>query len=151
MIGNDARRRRRRVSSQPQGTIDRVLKLIRDFRDNPREGIVTLLLTAAITSAGVTLTIVGTQGGTALFAVVMERFQFQMIRSEIESFRQDYEQTPCSDRIMLRQAASTWNQRIEHEHESNKHNYSDWASTDRWNEVKRIDVQCGAGLEVSRR
>lgn len=123
-------------------TIDRALQLIRDFRENPREGLITLILTAAITAGGLSLTILGTQGATALFSVVMERLQFPMIRSELESFRKDFQLTPCDQRLMLRQQASTWNQRIEHEWESNRHVYSDWASTDRWNAVNRIEVDC---------
>lgn len=115
---------------------------MRNFRKNPREGLVTLFTAVLLAVAGLSLSIIGTQAATGLYQVVMERLQFPMIESEIESFRRDFEQTPCDQRLMLRQQAANWNQRIEHEKQSNRLAYSDWASTDRWSGVERIEAQC---------
>ncbi len=40
------------------------------------------------------------------------------------------------------QAAMDWNLRIVHERESNRHWYSDWASSDGWNAIEPIAFPC---------
>lgn len=61
-----------------------------------------------------------------------------MLRAEIESLRRDAAATPCGANAMLRAQVSELNREIEHEHESNKHWYSDWAVSDKWNTIERI-------------
>jgi len=103
----------------------------------------TLLVGVFIASGSISGTIIGTQSATGLYAVVMERLQFPMIASEIESLRKDVAAAPCNSNAMLIANAADWNQRIEHEHEANQHWFSDWASTDRWQQVQRIEIPCG--------
>ncbi len=107
------------------------------------EALRTLLVGVSIASGSIGGTMIGTQSALGFYAVLMERFQFPMIRSEIESLRRDIGSISCGSAAMLVAQAADWNRRIEHEHESNRHIYSDWASTDRWLQVERIEIPCG--------
>lgn len=84
----------------------------------------------------------GTQGVTGVYTALTERVQFYLILSEVESLRHDVMTAPCSSNAMLLAQAAEWNRRIAHEHEANKHWYSDWASTDKWDRIKRIGIPC---------
>lgn len=100
----------------------------------------TLLVALFVAVGSVSGTMIGTQSTVGLWQIFMERFQFPMIQSEIESLRSDVAAAPCSSNAMLISQAASFNQRIEHEHESNRHVFSDWASTDRWMKVSRIEI-----------
>lgn len=102
----------------------------------------TLLVGIVLASGSISGTIIGTQSTFGFWSVLMERLQFPMIQAEIESLRKDVQAAPCGSNAMLLNQAAETNKRIEHEHESNKHVYSDWASTDRWNQVQRIETPC---------
>ena len=121
-------------------TVDRLLKLIRDFRGNPRDGILTALLAMVLTVGGISLTIIGTQMATGLWQVALDRLTFPMIRSEFLSLRVDLERAPCNP--MLQAKAADWNQRLEHELASNRTLYADWGVTDQWNNLGRIHIAC---------
>ena len=77
---------------------------------------------------------------TGSLASLQERATFPMLRSEIESYRELPVAVQCSPQVANTIAA--WNARIEHEHESNRHWYSDGFSTDRWNAVSVIELRC---------
>ena len=105
---------------------------------NPKETFKTAVVAVTLAS----LSIVGTQLATGLWSVIVARLEFPMIRAQIESLRQDLGQAPCAAIPMIAAHAAEWNITIEHEKESNRHWYSDWAVTDRWNEVPRLEMPC---------
>jgi hypothetical protein len=105
----------------------------------------SLVAAIALASVSISGTIAGTQGATGFYQVIIERAQFPMIRAEIESLRLDAAGAPCDTNAQLRSSVAEVNKRIEHEHESNRHWFSDWASTDYWNTVERIQFRdCSA-------
>lgn len=98
--------------------------------------------TAIATICLATLSIIGTQSAVGLWSVVTSRLEFPMVSAEIESFRRDLATAPCHSIPMLTALASDWNRRITHEQESNRHWYSDWAVTDQWNQIQRLEMPC---------
>lgn len=106
------------------------------------QAIRSAVLALVVVVLSISSTIIGTQSAMGLWGVLMERLQFPMIHAEIESLRQDAATTACDQSAMLRATVAAVNQRIEHEHESNSHLWSDWASTDKWQAVERIRFQC---------
>lgn len=105
---------------------------------NPQEAVKTAVVTITIA----TLSIIGTQLATGLYNMANARLDFPMIRSEIESLRRDLQSAPCAAIPMLVSQAAEWNRRLEHEKESNRHWYSDWAVTDQWNSIERLEMPC---------
>jgi hypothetical protein len=83
---------------------------------------------------------IGTYPIVAVMSGFQERITFQMIRAEIESYRSLPDSVKCTSQIS--NTIAGWNARIAHEHESNRHVYSDLFSTDRWNAVTLIPLNC---------
>jgi hypothetical protein len=74
-----------------------------------------------------------------LYSVVVERQQFPMTVRTIEYYR--HVTDPCSPQV--RNTIETLNARIEYEHAANQQWFLiDWASTDRWNDVQVIKLDC---------
>ena len=74
-----------------------------------------------------------------VYATITERVQFPMTLRQIEFYR--HVSDPCS--VQVRNTIEALNARIEYEHEANKQWFLvDWASTDRWNQVKPIVLNC---------
>lgn len=128
---------------------DRVVLLLKEIREPKTRSNAVRTLAIVIIVAGVSVggTIaasqITTQIVTGLWSVFMERSTFPMISREIDSLRSDLVTAPCGSNAMLIASAAEMNKRIEHEHESNRRWYSDWASTDLWNAVNRITIpQC---------
>ncbi len=71
---------------------------------------------------------------------------FQMDIQKIEWVRRAASEMPCGQAGLpfqpLIQEVVAMNERIMYEKESNKHWYSDWSVTDRWNFVNEIPVPC---------
>ena len=89
----------------------------------------------------------------ALLSVVTERVQFPMTARTIEYYRSVSD--PCS--VQVRNTIEALNARIEYEHEANRqwvHYWSllglavDMASTDRWNAVEPIKLDCREPVPV---
>lgn len=83
----------------------------------------------------------------ASYAIVAERVQFPMTLRQIEYYR--HVSDPCSPQI--RNTIETLNARIEYEHAANSQWQHWWqlvglaidaASTDRWNSVQSIRLDC---------
>lgn len=83
---------------------------------------------------------IGTYPVVAVMSGIQERVTFQMIRAEIDSYRHLPDSVKCTPQIS--NTIAGLNARIEHEHESNRHYYSDLFSTDRWNAVEPIALNC---------
>jgi hypothetical protein len=74
-----------------------------------------------------------------LYSLVVERQQFPMTARTIEYYR--HVADPCSPQV--RNTIEGLNARIEYEHAANQQWFLiDWASTDRWNAVQVIEIQC---------
>jgi len=74
-----------------------------------------------------------------IYATVTERVQFPMTVKTIEYYR--HISDPCS--VQVRNTIEALNARIEYEHEANRQWFLiDWASTDRWNKVEPILLNC---------
>lgn len=77
---------------------------------------------------------------------LQERLTFPMIMQRIEVVREAARSVPCpapvADQSIIQQILE-WDGRIAHEQEANRHWYSDYFSTDRWNEVRPIALPCG--------
>jgi hypothetical protein len=71
---------------------------------------------------------------------IQERITFPMIQAEIDSFRFLPDSVKCTPQIS--NTIAGWNARIQHEHEANRHLWSDAFSTDRWNSVEPIPLPC---------
>ncbi len=68
-----------------------------------------------------------------IYTTLTERVQFPMMTRQI-----DYYRTP-----QVRNTIEALNARIEYEHEANRQWFLvDWASTDRWNRVQPIRLDC---------
>ena len=81
----------------------------------------------------------------ALLSVVTERVQFPMTARTIEYYRSVSD--PCS--VQVRNTIEALNARIEYEHEANRQWFLvDWASTDRWNAVQPIKLDCREPVAV---
>jgi hypothetical protein len=83
----------------------------------------------------------------ALLSIVTERVQFPMTVRTIDYYRSISD--PCS--VQVRNTIEGLNARIEYEHEANRQRFHlltpwgfliDWASTDRWNAVEPIKLDC---------
>lgn len=130
--------------------IDKLAKVLADLR-NPEtrwSTLWTLFIAALVASASIGAVQVGTQSTVALWQIAMERAQFPMIVAEIESVRSDLKAAPCESNAMLIAKAADWNLRIRHEHESNRNHRSDWASSDKWMDVKPIEMPCQAAASA---
>lgn len=83
---------------------------------------------------------------TGSLTSLQERATFPMIERRIEVVRQEMAQVRCDDRILafapLIAQAVDWNTRLAHEKEANTHFYSDYFSTDQWNQVEPIPLPC---------
>lgn len=81
-----------------------------------------------------------------VYAMVTERVQFPMTLRQIEYYRSLADK--CSPQV--RNTIEALNARIEYEHEANRQWFLvDWASTDRWNQVESIQMDCDR-LQVKR-
>lgn len=102
-------------------------------RDKLMGATMTLLLFPVLQQAAPFFTV-------GVLSSVQERFTFEMLTAEINTYRDYSDSVKCSPQI--RNTIAGWNARIEHEHESNRHWWSDYFSTDRWNAVKTIPLHC---------
>ena len=89
----------------------------------------------------------------AMLSVVTERVQFPMTVRTIDYYR--HVSDPCS--VQVRNTIEALNARIEYEHEANRQRFHlltpwgfliDWASTDRWNGVEPIKLDCREPVQV---
>lgn len=69
-----------------------------------------------------------------------ERATFYMIMAEVNTYRAYSDAVKCSPQVT--DTITKLNARIAHEHESNIHWWSDWFSTDLWNTVDLIPLNC---------
>lgn len=86
-----------------------------------------------------------------VYAVITERVQFPMTVRTIDYYRTVSD--PCS--VQVRNTIESLNARIEYEHEANRQPWLsvwrpwgmliDLASTDKWNDVKPIELHCKGG------
>lgn len=80
-----------------------------------------------------------------ILSSVQDRLTFPMIQWRIEIVRAAAAAVPCPVPVgdaPIVAAVLDFNQRIAHEQESNRHWYSDYFATDRWNQVKPIEFPC---------
>lgn len=92
---------------------------------------------------GAMIALIGQQAFNKVFegfyGVITERAQFPMLLRQIEYYR--HISDPCS--VQVRNTIESFNARIEYEHEANRQWFLiDWASTDKWNDVKPIALDC---------
>src|SRR5262245_29300491 len=127
-----------------ESTISYLLTLLTEAQEHPRKAVIKVLIAALLAAGTIGATSISTQLFTGLWQLAMERITFPMLQAEYDSVRRDYALTPSSQRQMLNATAAAINMRIRHEQSSNRQWFLiDWASTDRWNAVQPIDMNCG--------
>ena len=110
-------------------------------QDGKMRGVVLLVI-------GGLFGLVGPWCVTGVLASFQERVSFYNKVAEIESYRELPDMVKCSPQIAA--AIAGINARVAIEHESNRHWYTDYFSTDRWNAVEVIPLRCGS-TETGRR
>ena len=95
---------------------------------------------------GAVLTLVGPTCVSTLVNSVQDRLSMPMYIQRIEWVRSSSAGLPCGTAMIpfapIVNEVVYWNLRIVHEQEANKHLYSDWLTSDKWNSIQIIPVPC---------
>lgn len=100
--------------------------------DFVRSFVEAVLLLVAFLLVSALITVVGIS--------VINRLSFPMYAAEIEQLRADVQKVTPDQGSHVYEKAAEWNMRIKNEQACNRVWYCDWTQTDRWNDVKLIEI-----------